>query len=130
MAVEVYLSGSVPVQNLFPELYFRRQAASVTLKVAAKEPRNKTWGGFTFRPRRSANFRDMAKHGDRHLEDRRPAVDTVSRRSSVRVVGGFASRKWFVSLTGDIPTRPLPGGRGKPTYKSSTKSEATREEQN
>lgn len=81
--------------------------------MAAKEPRNKTWGGFTSRPRRSANFREMAKHGDRHLEDRRPAADTVSRRPSVRVFGGFASRKWFVSLTGDIPTRPLPRGRGK-----------------
>ena len=48
----------------------------------------------------------------------------------VRVVGGFASRKWFVSLTGEIPTRPLPTGGGKPTYKSRTKAEATREERN
>ncbi|PCJ44939.1 MAG: hypothetical protein COA72_10580 [Candidatus Neomarinimicrobiota bacterium] len=98
--------------------------------MAAKEPRNKAWGGFTIRPRRSASFREMVKHGDRHLGDRRSAADTVSRRSSVRVVGGFASRKWFVSLTGEIPTRPLPTGGGKPTYKSRTKAEATREERN
>jgi hypothetical protein len=66
--------------------------------------------------------------------DRRSAAYTVSRRSSVMVVGGFASGKWFVSLTGEVPTRPLRLCRengthsGKPTYKSTTKAEATREE--
>ncbi len=35
--------------------------------------------------------------------DRRAATKTVSRRSSVRVVGGFTSGKWFVSLTGEVP---------------------------
>ena len=56
------------------------------------------------------------------------AANTDSRRSSVRVLGGFASGKWFVSLTGEVPTRPARSRDGKPTYKSTTKAEAMREE--
>ena len=55
-------------------------------------------------------------------------ANAVSRRSSVRVLGGFTAGKWFVSLTGEVPTRPPRLRDGKPTYKSTMKSEAMREE--
>lgn len=59
---EAYLGGSVPVQNLFLELK-RRYVARATVIVVTKEPGNKTWGGSMIRPRRSANLRELVKHG-------------------------------------------------------------------
>jgi hypothetical protein len=66
------------------------------------------------------------------LKDRRRPADTVSRSSNVRVVGVVASGKRLVNLTGEVPLRPLAceSSSGKPTYKSTTKAEATRQDTN
>jgi hypothetical protein len=37
--------------------------------------------------------------------DRRTATDTANCRPNAKVLGGFTSRKRFVSLTGEVPTR-------------------------
>lgn len=133
-----YLSG-----NCFSNFMLWRYAASVTLTVVAKEPGNSVRGGFTFRPRRSASPHESVKHGDSTSKHRRSVADTVSHRSSVRVLGGFTSEQWFVNLPvrsqlvrccrrksevcQKTPQRSSTSGQ--PTYKSTTKTEATREEQ-
>ena len=134
-----YLSG-----NCFSNFILWRYAASVTLTVAAKEPGHSVRGGFTFRPRRSASPHESVKHDDSTSKDRRSVADTVSHRSSVRVLGGFTSEQWFVNLpvrsqlvrcchTAKARSvkrlRNAVSTRGQPTYKSTTKTEATREEQ-
>ncbi|MEM7474528.1 MAG: hypothetical protein AAF483_05990 [Planctomycetota bacterium] len=100
---EAYQCESVLVLNLFLELQKWSYAASVTLKSGIEGAREQDLGGITFRPKRSASFRELVKHGGPISKVRRSATDAVSRRSSVRVVGGFASGKWFVSLTGEVP---------------------------
>jgi hypothetical protein len=57
------------------------------------------------RPRRSASLPALMKHGDRS-KDRRQAAYTVSCLLNATVSDDFTSRKWFVSLTGEVPTRP------------------------
>jgi len=40
------------------------------------------------------------------LKDRRRRTDTVSPASNVMVVEAFASGKWLVNLTGEVPLSP------------------------
>ena len=99
--------------------------------MIAKEPGNKTWGGGAIRPGRSARPRVSLKHGGpTSSKDHRPAANTVSCWSNVRVVGVVTSGKWLVNLTGEVPLRPRPvrAGFGKPMYKSTTKAAATRQD--
>jgi len=99
--------------------------------VVAKEPGNKTWGGGAIRPGRSASPRVWVKHGGpMSLKDRRQSADTVSWLSNVVVVGVVTSGKRLVNLTGEVPLRPsaCESSGGKPTYKSPTKAEATRQD--
>ena len=121
------------VRNLFLELLiYRRYAARHRVKALwMKEPGDRTQGGFTIRPRQSATLRGLAKRGE-HLKARRSTTNTISRRSSVMVTGGFTSGKRLVSE----PVRPHSSqqqtpkaeAKGKPTYKPTVKSEATRED--
>jgi hypothetical protein len=59
------------------------------------------------RPRRSASPRDCGEaRRSKPRKDRRRAANTVSRSSNARVADAITSGKWFVSLTGEVPSRP------------------------
>ena len=83
IVVKSYLGWSVLVQKLFPELHsYVEVCGSVTLRSYTKDP-------------------SMAIDSN----DRRTETDTVHCRPNAKVFGALTSRKWFVSLTGDVPTR-------------------------
>ena len=108
MMAESYLGGSVPVENLFLELYFNNGGTQLVppkggVGGARKQDLERTHDSAETEcqlPRIGEARRSTSN-------DRRPVADTVSCRANAKVVGGFASGKWFVNLTGEVPTGPL-----------------------
>ena len=115
-----------------------RYAASVTLRSGSEGAREQDLGRMHVSasaecqpPRIGEAWRSMPR------KDRRRTTDTVSRSSNARVFGVFASEKWLVSLTGEVPRSSaylrkhrVRAQGGKPTYKFMTKSAAMRTDTN
>jgi hypothetical protein len=59
-----------------------------------------------FRPRRSASPRECGEARRKISKVRRWLLNTVKQSSNVMVFDVVTSGKWFVSLTGEVPSRP------------------------
>lgn len=122
-------AGPCLSRTCFSNFILWRYAASVTLKSGSEGARKQDLGrrhvsaSAECQPPRLGEARRSQPR-----RERRRATDTVSRSSNVRVRGAFASRKWLVSLTGEVPVSSagVRASGGKPTYKSTTKSAAMR----